>query len=93
MKLPIKYSKSHWTVRKEAREQYEVEQGGNCCHCNKPLDGDPSLEVMGKPIKLSLFPASMFNYPVHLHHCHNTDMTIGAVHARCNAYLWQYKGE
>jgi hypothetical protein len=28
-----------------------------------------------------------------LHHCHQTGLTIGAVHAKCNAVLWQYHGE
>ena len=41
----------------------------------------------------SLFPPNFFKWPVHLHHSHDTGMTIGAVHARCNAVLWQYHGE
>ncbi|AGI61771.1 hypothetical protein VCO139_0016 [Vibrio phage VCO139] len=42
---------------------------------------------------MKLFPKNMFQYPIHLHHDHNTGMTIGAVHARCNAVLWEYYGE
>jgi len=30
---------------------------------------------------------------MHLHHNHETDMTEGAVHAYCNAVLWQYEGK
>ena len=30
MKLPIDYTKAHWTVRKEARLQYIKEQYGLC---------------------------------------------------------------
>ena len=30
MKLPINYRDSHWTVRKQAREQYVVEKDGLC---------------------------------------------------------------
>ena len=93
MKLPINYKTSHWTVRKQAREQYIVEQNGLCCHCGNPLDGNPSDDVMRKTINMKLFPKGMFDYPVHLHHCHKTHMTIGAVHAKCNAVLWQYYGE
>jgi len=44
-------------------------------------------------IKKSLFPRGFFGYPIHLHHSHDTGMTIGAVHAHCNAVLWQYEGE
>jgi hypothetical protein len=93
MQLPINYNNAHWTVRKQAREQYVNEQDGKCCHCGEPLNGKPNKEVQEAYINLMLFPASMFKYPIHLHHCHNTHMTIGAVHARCNAWLWQYKGE
>ena len=40
-----------------------------------------------------LFPKNFFDHPIHLHHDHETGMTIGAVHAQCNAVLWQYHGE
>lgn len=93
MKLPIKYRTSHWSVRKRARDQYTLLQGGKCHHCGCLLDGPPSEEVSKLKINHKLFPPSMFNYPVHLHHCHKTDDTIGAVHAVCNAVLWQYHGE
>ena len=91
--LPINYNKAHWTVRKQAREQYCMEQMWKCCHCGGDLHFNPPKEIMDKPINLKLFPKSMFDYPIHLHHDHKTGMTIGAVHARCNAVLWQYYGE
>lgn len=93
MKLPIKYSKAHWTVRRRARNLYMKQQGGLCWFCKESLDKAPSEAVRSAYINKNLFPRGMFDYPVHLHHDHNTDDTIGAVHARCNAYLWQYKGE
>jgi len=93
MRLPINYSQAHWSVRKEAREQYIIEQGGLCYFCKSPLNGDPSDDIACKPINLSLFPPNFLKWPVHLHHCHKTGMTIGAVHAYCNAVLWQYHGE
>lgn len=34
----------------------------------------------------------LLRYPVHLQHNHDTGMTEGAVHARCNAVMWQYLG-
>lgn len=91
--LPINYSKSHSTTRKKAREQYVVQQEGKCWYCKCPLSGNPSKKIMSACINKKLFPKGMFDYPVHLHHDHNTHMSIGAVHARCNAYLWQYLGE
>jgi hypothetical protein len=42
---------------------------------------------------LSLFPKNFLKWPVHLHHSHDTGMTIGAVHSYCNAVLWQYHNE
>jgi hypothetical protein len=56
---------------------------------------EPTKEMQQKSINFSLFPGGIgfLKYPIHLHHDHNTGMTIGAVHARCNAILWQYHGE
>lgn len=93
MKLPINYKESHWTVRKQAREQYYTEQGGKCWFCGEDLSGAPREDILRKPINYKLFPKSMFDYPVHLHHDHKTQLTIGAVHAKCNAVLWQYYGK
>jgi hypothetical protein len=66
-------------------------------HCGRSLKGpstyDPSVNDKAPKIDASLFPPTMFKYPVHLHHNHVTGMTIGAVHALCNAVLWQYLGE
>ncbi len=91
MELPINYDDTHYSIRKLAREQYVREQNGLCQHCQTPLDTPPSEDKF--PINRDLFPDGMFNYPVHLHHNRKTGMTIGAVHAYCNAYLWQYKNE
>lgn len=93
MELPINYNDAHWTVRKAAREQYQEQQNGDCWYCGMPLSEAPSNEVEAAFIDKSLFPENFFEYPIHLHHNHETGKTIGAVHCKCNAYLWQYKGE
>ena len=93
MTLPINYDEAHWSVKKKAREQYVVEQKGKCQHCKELLINQPSKEVIGKAINRLLFPLGFFNSPIHLHHDHKTGLTIGAVHAHCNAYLWQYLGQ
>ena len=93
MELPVNYNKTKGKKRKLVREEYVLIQDGKCCHCGEPLDGSPAQEVTDYKIDKSLFPIGMFNHPVHLHHNHNTGMTIGAIHAQCNAYLWQYQGE
>jgi hypothetical protein len=93
MKLPIDYHISHWTIRKEARQEYIKRQNGLCSHCGKLLTELPAPHIRRKTIDRSLFPANFFNWPVHLHHSHTTGLTIGAVHNLCNAVLWQYHEE
>ena len=90
---PVNYNETHWTERKAIREKYIIDQEGKCYHCKCSLSDAPSDEVVGTKINAKLFPAGFFDYPVHLHHDHNTHMTIGAVHSKCNAVLWQYYGE
>lgn len=51
------------------------------------------MKLRGMTVNMKLFPPNFFKHPVHLHHDHQTGMTIGAVHNHCNAVLWQYYGE
>lgn len=92
MELPVDYRKLHWTVRREVREEYIRRQGGNCYWCKHPLNKKPPKSICQKPINWNLFPDNFLKYPVHLQHNHNTGMTEGAVHAYCNAVMWQYHG-
>lgn len=91
--LPAVYDVLSASDRRLVRNEYVARQGGLCQHCGAPLDGRPSGEIMSMPVDRRLFPASFFKWPVHLHHSHVTGLTIGAVHNRCNAVLWQYHGE
>jgi len=93
MELPINYAKAHWTTKRTARQQYAQQQGEKCWYCNKPLISPPSKKVQKMSVNKSLFPKGFFIRPTHLHHDHNTGMTIGTVHSKCNAVLWQYHGE
>jgi len=93
MKLPQDYTKLTQQDRRSVREEYIRLQNGKCSHCGSSLAGIASKEVMNKRVNTRLFPPSFFKWPVHLHHCHKTGMTIGAVHNQCNAVLWQYHGE
>ena len=93
MELPVNYEKTHYTKRRAIREEYVRVQDGNCYHCKAPLDGDPEQKIMEMTVKPRLYPDGFFKNPVHLHHDHNTGMTLGAVHAHCNAVLWEYHGE
>lgn len=93
LKLPINYKKSSFSVRRGARELYCIAQEWSCYHCGNDLRSVPSEEVTRRVVNIKLFPKGVFNHPIHLHHDHNTGLTIGAVHAKCNAVLWQYYGE
>lgn len=93
MKLPTDYNKLSIKLKKRVREDYIRLQEGKCYHCGEPLDGPPSENIMKLRIVAKWFPKGFFDWPVHLHHDHDTGMTIGAVHAKCNAVLWQYHGE
>lgn len=90
--LPVYYEEIPFTERKRVREQYIEEQSGLCFYCKQPLQSAPSEEVQNKWVNKKLFPQGMFEHPVHLQHDHSTGLTEGAVHARCNAVMWQYEG-
>jgi len=93
MQLPCLYRPMTTAQRRAVRLEYVVRQNNQCLHCKELLHALPSSEVQSASIDESLFPSHFFLYPVHLHHCHKTGLTIGAVHSRCNAHLWQYHGE
>jgi hypothetical protein len=93
--LPVNYDKISSGERRIVREQYVREQGGKCCHCGQPLDNLPAQVVLEQmqEVNMAMFPPGMLRHPIHLHHCHKTSMTIGAVHAKCNCVLWAVYGE
>lgn len=93
VKLPVNYEKLSAAERRLVREEYVKRQDGKCCHCGALLSGPSHYKTLAKPVNKKLFPENFFKWPVHLHHSHDTNMTIGAVHAHCNAVLWQYYGE
>lgn len=93
MELPVNYDKLTPSERRRVREEYVLQQNNTCYYCKESLSNKASEAVRNKKINYKLFPPMFFRWPVHLHHNHNTGMTIGAVHARCNAVLWQYHGE
>jgi hypothetical protein len=87
MELPVLYDNLEWHERRAVRDAYIEHQQGLCYWCNQSLDTEP---IQTQDINLRLFPKGFFNYPVHLQHCRKTGLTEGAVHAYCNAVMWQY---
>lgn len=90
--LPVKYHKLTQSEKKSVREQYIAEQKGLCFYCKNKLTENPSESVMNKVVNKRLFPPNFFGNPIHLQHSHDTGLTEGAVHAYCNAVMWEYDG-
>lgn len=95
MKLPVDYDDLTYPERRDVREEYIRIQNEKCWHCGTSLYWQPHEGIRNEPIDWALFPGGKFflENPIHLHHSHETGMTEGAVHAFCNAYLWQYEGQ
>ena len=89
---PLNYNMLTPTKRATVREQYIAEQNGLCFYCGEGLDLDSAVDVKNVEVDWKLFPPGFFNHPIHLQHDHETGMTEGAVHAYCNAVMWQYEG-
>lgn len=94
---PRNYDRMTQNERREMRKAYIKNQNGLCWRCGQPIFIKPlsiAEQAMkdGKHIKMELFPPNFFKYPIHLHHDHESGLTVGAVHAYCNAYMWQFEG-
>jgi len=90
--LPVDYTKLFPSEKRKVRLQYIDEQKGKCYYCGCFLDEDAPQHIKDKKINWNLFPEGFLDYPIHLQHNHYTGMTEGAVHAYCNAVMWQYEG-
>lgn len=93
MKLPVMYDELTWQEKIRVRIAYIQQQDGKCTYCGEPLHSPASKKVLGTWVNGKLFPPGFWNSPIHLHHSHDTGLTIGVVHNRCNAVLWQYHKE
>ena len=88
--LPVNYEELHWAERRVVREQYIKEQNNLCMYCGTLLTEPPPNHITDKNINWNNFPTGFLDNPIHLQHLHTTGMTEGAVHAYCNAVMWQY---
>lgn len=89
--LPCDYTKLTSQQRREVRLQYIEKQEGKCFWCHGKLNENPPEAITKLPINWALFPKNFLQHPIHLQHCHKTNMTEGAVHAYCNAVMYQYE--
>lgn len=92
MELPVKYNELDSTDKKLVRHRYIKLQENKCWYCKGDLNKNPPSEIINKRINWNNFPDGFLNYPIHLQHNHYTGLTEGAVHAYCNAVLWEYYG-
>jgi hypothetical protein len=90
IQLPAKYDKLTRDQRRLVRLEYIKRQNGKCWHCKESLDSPPSEASLRYKIDLKWFPEGFLDNLIHLQHNHDTGLTEGAVHAYCNAVLWQY---
>ena len=90
--LPVEYDLLPGLERRAVREQYVKEQNNLCMHCGEDLSSKAPERITEQTIIWEAFPPGFLNYPIHLQHDHGTGLTEGAVHAYCNAVLWQYHG-
>ena len=88
--LPAFYPNLSSYEKKLVRERYVIEQKGKCFWCKTHLKDQPPNEILSRKIDWRKFPKGFLNYPVHLQHNHQSGLTEGAVHAYCNAVMWQY---
>lgn len=89
--IPVDYTKLTTKERREIREQYIVEQDHKCFYCKENIHANPPQKVLMLSINWKLFPPFFLKNKIHLQHNHWTGMTEGAVHAYCNAVMWQYE--
>lgn len=89
---PVHYDTLTPPEKRQVREQYVIEQNGLCYWCHCPLDQQPPKDIQDTYVNLYLFPPNFLKHPIHLQHDHDSGLTEGAVHARCNAIMWQYHG-
>ena len=90
--LPVEYDSVPQRERRVVREQYIKEQNNLCMFCGEDLFSEPPERITEQNIDWGFFPPGFLNHPIHLQHDHGTGLTEGAVHAYCNAVMWQKHG-
>lgn len=94
LQIPAMYDALTWVERRMVREEYIILQKGACYYCKATLLHDTPDELKERfPLDPRYWGPKFLEHPVHLHHDHNTGLTLGATHAYCNAILAQYHGE
>lgn len=93
--FPQRYSDLNANQRSKLRDEYVVYFKGRCLYCDGQLDDEPHefVRESADEIEWDHLPGSKDGFlksPVHLHHDHETGLTLGPVHALCNAHSWHF---
>jgi len=93
IKLPAVYDSLSRTARRVVRDQYISDQKGLCWYCKADIRQTSPHETKKTKVRWWRFPGEkkgFLRWPIHLHHDHNTGLTLGVVHAYCNAVSFDY---
>ena len=93
--FPQRYRDLNTNQRRKLRDEYVEHFRGRCLYCGLKLDGKPSRIVRDSvdEIEWDDLPGGKEGFlsnPIHLHHDHGTGLTLGPVHALCNAHSWHF---
>jgi hypothetical protein len=93
--FPQRYSDLNKSQRRKCREQYVEHCRGRCLYCDEPLNEKPHEYVRAKATSntwagLPGGRKGFLSNLIHLHHDHETGLTLAAIHALCNAHSWHY---
>ncbi len=81
--------------KRELRDEYTRSFGGRCLYCFEKLDDEPNSFVRDSAddIEWDDSPGRKEGFlknPIHLHHDHETGLTLASIHALCNAHSWHF---
>lgn len=93
--FPQRYRDLNANQHRKLRDEYVEYFRGRCLYCDGQLDDEPHefVRQSADEIEWDNLPGSKEGFlknPVHLHHDHETGLTLGPIHALCNAHSWHF---
>ena len=87
LELPTKYSSLSGERLSAVKEAYICLQRERCWLCGNNLWGLPKYIVENPKLMALCFNKLAEQMPYHLHHDHDTGLTLGVTHAECNIII------
>jgi hypothetical protein len=93
--FPQKYDDLNSEEKRKLREQYIEWFNGRCLYCEEMLEDEPHKFVRQSADDIEWDDLhggkeGFLSNPVHLHHDHETGLTLAPLHALCNAHSWHF---